>query len=118
MSGKNISPYEFVRMIDGMLKYESPNDNFDEFEGKLKLTNFPSSKPISIDNFVCWGFFLVNTEKVYGLAVNVGNDNKCLFKQMKWYDHFIRSKSRFSYVVNTQIAFILLSVILSAVFTW
>ena len=79
LSGKNISSYEFVRMIDGVLKYESPNSNFEEFEGKLKLTTFPSSKPVTIDNFVCRGYFLVNTEKIYGLAVNVGNDCKCLY---------------------------------------
>lgn len=79
IAGKDISPEEFAKMMDGVLKIEPPNNDFDSFEGKFKLTTFPASKQVTIDNVALRGFRLSNTSKVTGIVVNVGNDNKCLY---------------------------------------
>jgi hypothetical protein len=50
IAGKEISPTEFQKMMDGVLKIEPPNSEFNTFEGKFKLTTFPASKDINIDN--------------------------------------------------------------------
>lgn len=79
ISGKAIDAYDYVKQIDGTLKYEPPNNRFFEFEGVLKLTNFPASKHLSIENVALRGYRL-NTASVYGVVLNVGNENKCLFQ--------------------------------------
>lgn len=69
---------DYVKQIDGTLRYEPPNSRFYEFEGVLKLTTFPASKHITIENVALRGYKLKNLS-VYGLVLNVGNENKCLF---------------------------------------
>jgi hypothetical protein len=76
-----MSAEDFIKQMDGVLKYEPPNADFDRFEGKLKLTTFPASKNVNIDNVAVRGFKLSNTSSVYGIVVNVGKDCKCLFKR-------------------------------------
>ena len=78
ISGKAIEPADYVKQIDGTLKYEPPNSRFYEFEGVLKLTTFPASKHITIDNIALRGYKLKNSS-MYGLVLNIGNENKCLF---------------------------------------
>lgn len=78
ISGKTIEAADYVKQIDGTLRYEPPNSRFYEFEGVLKLTNFPASKQIAIENVALRGYRLKNAS-VYGLVLNVGNENKCLF---------------------------------------
>jgi len=80
ISGKVIDAMDYVKVIDGTLKYEPPNNRFYEFEGVLKLTNFPASKHLNIENVALRGYRLKNAS-VYALVLNVGNENKCLYKQ-------------------------------------
>lgn len=84
ISGKTIDPYDYIKQIDGMLKYEPPNNRFYEFEGVLKLTTFPASKHLSIQNVSLRGYKL-KTSSIYGLVLNVGNENKCLFRPQGTY---------------------------------
>ena len=79
ISGKVIDPSDYIKVIDGTLKYEPPNNRFYEFEGVMKLTSFPASRHITIDNIALRGYRLKNSS-IYGLVLNVGNENKCLFR--------------------------------------
>ena len=81
ISGKAIEPLDYVKQIDGTLKYEPPNSRFYEFEGVLKLTTFPASKHINIENVGLRGYIL-KTSYIYGLVLNAGNDSKCLFSSL------------------------------------
>lgn len=75
ISGKAIDAYDYIKQIDGNLKYEPPNNRFYEFEGVMKLTTFPASKHLSIENVALRGYRLKNSS-VYALVLNVGNENK------------------------------------------
>ena len=81
MAGRRINAYDFVRNIDGMLKYEQPNSDLYSFEGSLKLSTFPAQREILTENLALRGFKLKNTTKVYGLVLNAGNDNKCVYSE-------------------------------------
>ena len=81
ISGKSIEPLDYVKQIDGTLKYEPPNSRFYEFEGVLKLTTFPASKHINIENVGLRGYVL-KTSYIYGLVLNAGNDNKWLYSSL------------------------------------
>jgi len=75
ISGKAIDPADYLKVIDGTFKYEPPNNRFYEFEGMMKLTSFPASKHLSIENVALRGYRLKNSS-VYAMVLNVGNENK------------------------------------------
>ena len=75
---KKILLGEYIKNIKGFLKYEEPNSNMHNFNGRLKLESFPRASDIKDDNFIMRGSTIKNIPFVYGLVVYTGMETKIM----------------------------------------
>lgn len=101
------------------MKYEPPNSRFYEFEGVLKLTTFPASKHINIENVALRGYKLKNAS-VYGLVLNVGNENKCLHSSIeRELKSYVSGDSKYiKWLKKIMITACILGAIISLIIAW
>ncbi|CDW78012.1 adenylate and guanylate cyclase catalytic domain containing protein [Stylonychia lemnae] len=68
--GITIPPMQFVDQISGLLKYEYNYNGF--FSGTYKLYNNPAAFQLTMENVALRGSYLVQTQAVVCLVLNVG----------------------------------------------
>ena len=60
----------------GIIKFEQPNNDFNKFLGKLKLSGHPRAINLSDGNLAYRGSTLHGTEWVIGIVVYTGSETK------------------------------------------
>lgn len=100
------SDQDVIRLTDGSIECESPNDRIYKFDGiyKAMKEGLVNIIPLNIENMLLRGTSLRNTESVYGIVVFVGHDTKVMHNQIK-------SKCKHSQIetiMNKQICWIII----------
>lgn len=76
-----VNPSELM-LLNGNVKYEDPNPYISKFTGKVEIALSQECgtevSPISMKNILLRGCTLRNTEWVYGVVLNTGNDTKIM----------------------------------------
>ena len=65
-----------VKRMAGIIKFEQPNNDFNKFLGKLKLSGHPRAINLSDGNLAYRGSTLHGTEWVIGIVVYTGSETK------------------------------------------